>query len=239
MTMTDATSMTDTPATETVATSNKPTNVKEVLALLATQFPLCFSLQGTLQPLKVGIFQDLALRLADEGLISKTQLRQALRVYTSSWRYLEATKAGIARVDLDGVAGDVIDEQQAEHASKILAESKLKAAEIRKAKLQQQRALAKPKAETAVVKNKPNKSRPARSNVPTSKPESIEVPVVSAINPLQAIASQELTLGSSVLVKLGQSPMSASVLEVNGKDVTVQLGSGMVIKTRQDNLFKA
>ncbi|WP_333608748.1 RNA chaperone ProQ [Arsukibacterium sp.] len=237
--MTDATPMTDTLATETVATSNKPTNVKEVLALLAQQFPRCFSIQGEIQPLKVGIFQDLALRLADEGLISKTQLRQALRVYTSSWRYLEATKAGVARVDLDGVAGEVIDEQQAEHASKILAESKLKAAESRKTKLQQQRAQANPKPEPSVVKNKPNKKRPVRSNTQTAKPQPEAAPASNAVAPLTAVANEDLKVGASVLVKLGQSPMSATVLEAHGQDVTVQLGSGMVIKTRQDNLFQA
>ena len=94
----------------------KPHNVKEIVALLSEQFPLCFTLSGEAKPLKVGIFQDLVERLKDNPLLSKTQLRQALRVYTSSWRYLDAVKEGVARIDLDGTAGDLIDAQQAEHA---------------------------------------------------------------------------------------------------------------------------
>ena len=111
----------------------KAATVKDVLAYLATQFPACFSLTGEAKPLKIGIFQDLAERLQNDATVSKTQLRQALRIYTSSWRYLEATKEGVTRVDLDGVAGEPIDASQAEHASKLLDESKAKAAEKRKA----------------------------------------------------------------------------------------------------------
>ena len=48
-----------------------------------------------------------------------------------------------------------------------------------------------------------------------------------------------MVVGANVLVKLGQTPMLATVLEVNKGDVTVQLGSGMVIKTRQDSLYLA
>ncbi|CAM5189427.1 hypothetical protein [Alishewanella longhuensis] len=33
--------------------------------------------------------------------------------------------------------------------------------------------------------------------------------------------------------------MPATIQEVNLPDVTVQLGSGMVIKTRQDSLYQA
>jgi len=88
--------------TSQVEVQAKPHNVKEVVALLAEQFPLCFSLTGPAKPLKVGIFQDLAEKLQENPLISKTMLRQALRVYTSSWRYLEAVKEGVCRVDLDG-----------------------------------------------------------------------------------------------------------------------------------------
>mgnify|MGYP006196981215 CR=1 FL=1 len=125
----------------------KPHNVKEIVALLSEQFPLCFTLSGEAKPLKVGIFQDLVERLKDNPLLSKTQLRQALRVYTSSWRYLDAVKAGVARIDLEGVAGDLVDEQQAEHAAKTLSESKAKAAEIRKAKALEHKARQQQKAQ--------------------------------------------------------------------------------------------
>jgi sRNA-binding protein len=38
--------------------------------------------------LRFGIFQDLVERVGGEMNLSKTQLRAALRLYTSSWRYL-------------------------------------------------------------------------------------------------------------------------------------------------------
>jgi ProP effector len=42
-----------------------------------------------------------------------------------------------------------------------------------------------------------------------------------------------------VLIKLGQNPLPATVMEVHKDDVTVQLASGMVVKTRQDSLYLA
>ena len=61
---------------------------KEVIAFLAERFPQCFSAEGEARPLKIGIFQDLVERVGGEMNLSKTQLRAALRLYTSSWRYL-------------------------------------------------------------------------------------------------------------------------------------------------------
>ncbi|THD40202.1 RNA chaperone ProQ [Pantoea sp. R102] len=85
---------------------------KEVIAFLAQRFPHCFSAEGEARPLKIGIFQDLVERVQGENSLSKTQLRSALRLYTSSWRYLYGIKAGATRVDLDGNACGVLDEQQ-------------------------------------------------------------------------------------------------------------------------------
>lgn len=238
----DATAQVET-TTQTEAT--KLTNVKEVLAYLATQFPTCFSLTGEARPLKIGIFQDLAQRLNDDHTVSKTQLRQALRVYTSSWRYLEATKVGVARVDLDGTAGDLIDEQQAAHADKVLHESKAKAAEKRKSKQQEARAKATPKTdgEKPAYKKRPNKKVPAASNKTKVDAKAVQTGSTESVtesgNRLQPISKEQVAVGSNVLIKLGKSPMSATVLEVHKDDVTVQLASGMVVKTRQDSLFSA
>lgn len=57
---------------------------KEVIAFLAERFPHCFSAEGEARPLKIGIFQDLVDRVAGEMNLSKTQLRSALRLYTSA-----------------------------------------------------------------------------------------------------------------------------------------------------------
>lgn len=231
----------------------KPHNVKEIVALLSEQFPLCFTLTGEAKPLKVGIFQDLVERLKDNPLLSKTQLRQALRVYTSSWRYLDAVKEGVARVDLDGTAGELIDLQQAEHALKTLTESKAKAAEIRKAKIAEQKAkqqTQKPKTDGRPANDrkadktgykkpatKPD-AQPAKSS--TLKEQRPKVQVAKAAEKeLQAVSTAELVVGAKVLVKLGQNPMPATVVEVVKQDVVVQLASGMVVKTHSGSLYQA
>ncbi|ALP42612.1 RNA chaperone ProQ [Aeromonas schubertii] len=104
--------------------TEKLKNSKEVIAYLIEKFPACFIAEGEAKPLKIGIFQDLAARLADDPKVSKTLLRSALRQYTSSWRYLHGLKAGIARVDLDGNPGELLTEEHVEHAKQALKESK-------------------------------------------------------------------------------------------------------------------
>lgn len=242
--------------TSQVEVQAKPHNVKEVVALLAEQFPLCFSLTGPAKPLKVGIFQDLAEKLQENPLISKTMLRQALRVYTSSWRYLEAVKEGVCRVDLDGVDGAVIDAGQAEHAAATLSESKAKAQEARKARQAAERAKAKAAAiaaGTAAPAKAPGEGKPAKpaykkterksdgrvakaANL-TSKPvaEPVKAPVVE----LKAMEEGQLVVGGKVLVKFGASPIAATVVELAKQDVIVQLASGMIVKTQRGSLFQA
>lgn len=230
----------------------KPHNVKEVVALLAEQFPLCFSLAGAAKPLKIGIFQDLAERLKDNPLVSKTMLRQALRVYTSSWRYLDAVKEGVHRIDLDGVDGDVIDAQQAEHAATSLAESKAKALEARKAKQAAERAKTKAAAAANIEGTVPSAKPAYKKTVakPTAKPvkpanadkksvQQVKPKPVEVVQDLVTLAPGALVAGAKVLVKLGASPMPATVIEVVKQDVVVQLASGMVVKTHSGSLYKA
>ena len=96
---------------------------KEVIAFLAERFPLCFSAEGEARPLKIGIFQDLVERVQGKNL-SKTQLRSALRLYTSSWRYLYGVKVGAQRVDLDGNPCGELEQQHVDHARQQLEEAK-------------------------------------------------------------------------------------------------------------------
>ena len=104
--------------------NEKIKNSKELIAYLCELFPTCFIAEGEAKPLKIGIFQDLATRLADDAKVSKTLLRSALRQYTSSWRYLHGIKAGASRVDLDGNACDELTEEHVAHARQALKESK-------------------------------------------------------------------------------------------------------------------
>ncbi|MDX1677508.1 RNA chaperone ProQ [Arsukibacterium sp.] len=238
---TDDTTASDHKITDNPSDTRKLANVKEVLAYLAQQFPLCFSVKGAAKPLKIGIFQDIAAELEQDNLVSKTQLRQALRVYTSSWRYLEAIQPGVARVNLQGEPGEQIDQQQADHALSTLTESKQKAAEVRKAKLAEQKAKTKPATDKPAYKKKPNKTATNSSNNTKLSSKAVNKTVSQPVTApdLHAIANEQLKVGAGVLVKLGQSPMTATILEVHKDDVTVQLSSGMVVKTHRDSLYQA
>ncbi|WKA64385.1 RNA chaperone ProQ [Pectobacterium aroidearum] len=97
---------------------------KEVIAFLAERFPLCFTTEGETRPLKIGIFQDLVERVPESDNVSKTQLRSALRLYTSSWRYLYGVKLGAQRVDLDGNPCGELEQQHIDHARTQLEEAK-------------------------------------------------------------------------------------------------------------------
>jgi sRNA-binding protein len=74
-------------------------------------------------PLKIGIFQDLVERVQDANL-SKTQLRAALRLYTSSWRYLYGVKISAHCIDLDGNTCGELEQEHIDHARQQLKEAK-------------------------------------------------------------------------------------------------------------------
>lgn len=205
-------------------TPQKFSNSKEVLAFLAESFPACFTIQGAAKPLKIGIFQDLAERLENEEKVSKTLLRSSLRHYTNSWRYLQSIKEGQQRVDLDGNDVALIEKDHAEHAKKQLDESRALVAEKRK-ELQAKK--------TAVKKSYKNKeqTKPKPVDKPVKKPEAaVKLP------PAEKLTAENLVVGTQVTVKIGKTPMPASITDVNKDGVHVQLDSGMVVKVQVDNL---
>ena len=111
---------------EALSEPQKLANNKEIIAYLADKFPLCFSLEGEAKPIKIGLFQDLAEALKDDPLVSKTQLRHALRQYTSNWRYLHGCREGAVRVDLQGNPAGILEQEHVEHAARQLSEAKAK-----------------------------------------------------------------------------------------------------------------
>ncbi|MGY5617070.1 RNA chaperone ProQ [Vibrio cincinnatiensis] len=199
--------------------TEKLKNSKEVIAYIAECFPKCFTLEGEAKPLKIGIFQDLAERLNEDPKVSKTQLRAALRQYTSSWRYLHGVKAGAVRIDLDGNACGELEEQHVEHAQAALAESKARVDARRKeqAKKVREETKAKPKA-------KKPQARRAQASAPKAEKKSVET---------RALQADELSVGKQVNVNMGKGNMAATIVEINKEDVRVQLGNGlqMVVKT--------
>ncbi|WP_158969052.1 RNA chaperone ProQ [Paraglaciecola sp. L3A3] len=203
-------------------TPQKFSNSKEVINFLVESFPACFSNKGDAKPLKIGIFQDLAERLEGEERVSKTLLRSSLRHYTNSWRYLHSIKTGAERVDLDGKGVAVIEEEHVEHAKKQLDESKAKVAAKRKEQADANKK-AKPK---DIPKFKTNKKPvPAKKEQPKVK-----------LPPAEKLTDEDVKPGTAVTVKIGKTPMPATITDVSKDDVQVQLDSGMIVKVKLENL---
>ncbi|MDN2481142.1 RNA chaperone ProQ [Vibrio astriarenae] len=201
--------------------TEKLKNSKEVIAYIAECFPKCFTLEGEAKPLKIGIFQDLAERLAEDEKVSKTQLRAALRQYTSSWRYLHGVKPGAVRVDLDGNECGVLEEEHVEHAKATLAESKARVNARRKEQAQ------KAKQEAKANKPKANKPKPRRNPAKTAKPQPVET---------RPLNSDEMIIGKEVNVNMGKGNMGATIVEINKEDVRVQLANGLQMVVKAEHL---
>lgn len=220
-------------------TEIKRISTKDIITYLTEKFPECFSVKGPVKPLKVGIFQDLSEKLTDDETVSKTRLRQALRHYTSSWRYLKAIKLGAFRVDIDGKNVAEIDEEQANYASKTLKESQEKFSNNSAAKKSTDNGTKKsykgqkPKdsenSASAATKRDSTKFKSVKST--KNKVAKKEAPV------LKPVESATITVGSKVKVQLGNTPMNATITEIAGNDISVQLDSGMVIKTQMKNIY--
>ena len=225
---------------------------KEVIAFLAERFPLCFTAEGEARPLKIGIFQDLVERVQGEENLSKTQLRSALRLYTSSWRYLYGVKVGAERVDLDGNPCGVLEEQHVEHARKQLEEAKARVQAQRAEQQAKKREAAIAAGETpeprrprpagkkpaprreagAAVENRkprqsprPQQARPPRPQAEENQPRPVPVTDIS-----------KLQIGQEIKVRAGKSAMDATVLEIAKDGVRVQLSSGLAMIVRAEHL---
>lgn len=216
-------------------TEIKRISTKDIITYLSEKFPECFSLKGPVKPLKVGIFQDLAEKLSDDETVSKTRLRQALRHYTSSWRYLKAIKVGAFRVDIDGNNAAEIDEEQANYASKSLKESQEKFANNslnnkKEAKQSDSKANKNNKKQTA---EQPKRDSAKFKSIKSTKRKEVK----KELPPLKQVDSSAVNVGSNIKVQLGNAPMNAIITEIAGKDITVQLDSGMTIKTQMQNIY--
>jgi len=217
-------------------TEIKRTSTKDIIAYLTEKFPECFSIKGPVKPLKIGIFQDLAEKLNEDETVSKTRLRQALRHYTSSWRYLKVIKVGTSRVDVDGKAVADIDEEQAAYASKTLKESQEKFGNKKAADSDNKKPYKGKPNSTEAGNNKPADKKRESAKFKTVKSTAKKM-VKKEVEPLKPVESATIKVGSDVKVQLGNSPMKAVITEISGKDITVQLDSGMVIKTQLKNIY--
>ncbi len=206
--------------------TDKLTDTNAILAYLYETFPLCFIAEGETKPLKIGLFQELAEKLADDSKVSKTQLRIALRRYTSSWRYLKGVKVGVQRIDLEGNECSELEQEHIEHAQSTLKESqeKAKAKRVAKAVAAKKEGLAAKQAKKLATK---------RSKLAVKKPAKEPVSVVN----LTPAVLNELKQNQRVNVKLGKLPVSGVIIDVKKKDVQVQLDSGITIKVSVDHIM--
>lgn len=206
--------------------TEKLKNSKEIVAYLVEKFPACFVAEGEAKPLKIGIFQDLAERLADDARVSKTMLRSALRQYTSSWRYLHGLKAGQARVDLDGNPGELLTDEHIEHAKQALKESKERVFASRRTN--------KEKDEKATKPRRPAVRKTERAEVAAKPKAQAKAPVAEA--PLVKVDAATLKVGQDVRVVMGKFPVPATIKEVTKDDVQVQLQTGMMVRVKSEHL---
>ncbi|EEX50014.1 ProQ activator of osmoprotectant transporter ProP [Pasteurella dagmatis ATCC 43325] len=204
----------------------KLTNNKEIIAYLVEKFPLCFSLEGEAKPLKIGLFQDLAEALQNDEQISKTQLRQALRAYTSNWRYLHSCKEGVERVDLQGNPCGVLEKEHAQHAAKQLAEAKAKLSE----KLAAEKVANLKKKRPAFKSNNKVVNNKEKSVVKLKRPSRPKIE-------LNAVDVEKLQKGDKIKVKVGDSAKNAIFLENLKENVRIELENGLVINVTADRLF--
>ncbi|QTF08201.1 RNA chaperone ProQ [Brenneria izadpanahii] len=231
---------------------------KEVIALLAKRFPLCFTTEGETRPLKIGIFQDLVERVSEMDNISKTQLRSALRLYTSSWRYLYGVKLGVQRVDLDGNPCGELEQQHVDHARKQLEEAKARV-QAQRAEQQAKKREAGETAAPARARQGNGKNAPRRdaSDATARKPRqsSFRHSPSSSQQPAKAQPRQtksdgrgesqkrvavtdvsKLQIGQEIKVRAGKDAMDATVLEIAKGEVRVQLASGLAMIVRAEHL---
>jgi ProP effector len=211
--------------------TNKLKDINEVLNYLYAEFPDCFKQKEGIKPLKVGIFKDIADRIEGDERISKTQVRQALRKYTSNWRYLEAVSKHEFRIGLDGSNAEKVEQEHIDHAKNALEQSKAKLAKKRKSaprnssekKPFQKKSASVGKStagDTKINATKASKSKPVRRN--------------GKIEPLPAA---NIKTNQEVKVKLGQALVKGTITEVNKDEIHVVLVTGMQVKTKSDSLF--
>ncbi|MGP0840256.1 RNA chaperone ProQ [Serratia sp. CY85266] len=224
---------------------------KEVIAFLAERFPLCFSAEGEARPLKIGIFQDLVERVQGEENLSKTQLRSALRLYTSSWRYLYGVKVGAQRVDLDGNPCGELEQQHVDHARQQLEEAKARVQAQRAEQNAKKREAAGESADAAPRRPRPAGKKPAARREGGAAPENRKPRTQTRPQPArQPRAAKEenqpryapvtdiskLQIGQEIKVRAGKSAMDATVLEIAKDGVRVQLSSGLAMIVRAEHL---
>ena len=88
--------------------------------LLRAYFPNCFKSMKEVQPLKVGIKQDLVLRLSTISQLvteDKVCMIKSLAYYVNTHAYHKSVMPGRVRVDLDGNPAGIVSEEEARYST--------------------------------------------------------------------------------------------------------------------------
>ena len=140
-------------------------------------------------------------------------------------------KKGAFRVDVNGEHVAEIDQEQADYASKTLKESQEKFGN----KLAKDKPNKKSYKDSKAREKQPKKSSKDNAKFKAVKSKSgASAKVAAKLKPVEA---SNLSVGAAVKVQLGNSPIDAVITEISGDDVSVQLNSGMVVKTQAKNIF--
>lgn len=170
--------------------------------------------------------------------LSKTQLRAALRLYTSSWRYLYGVKAGAIRVDLDGNPCGELEEQHIAHARRQLEEQLAFRRSAQPSRRKREAAVAAGQQDEGVRRErKPRPQQPRRKEGAEQRkprPVAAKAPREERLTPVSDVSV--LTVGQALKVKAGNNAMDATVLEITKDGVRVQLTSGMSMIVRAEHL---
>jgi len=101
--------------------------IAAAIALLAETFPKCLSVyQERRRPLKIGIDRDIEAAL--DGVITAAELHRALGTYCSNQVYLNYTRKGVWRLDLNGEPAGTVTVGEEAHAKEVLARIRAKKA---------------------------------------------------------------------------------------------------------------
>jgi ProP effector len=102
-------------------TPQKNGEAQATIARLAELFPKAFFVyEARRRPLKVGIYNDLAAKVA--GVITPDELKLALRSYTRNVGYQKAmAQPGSMRIDIGGNSVDAVTPEQGASAAKAVA----------------------------------------------------------------------------------------------------------------------
>ncbi len=219
-------------------------SLQKAIAYLCKKFPNSFfEDKDAKKPFKIGVINEI-FAIVDEDrqnnpdfdpVLTKTKIREAVKYYTNDVKYLESVKAGVKRINLEGVEleDDVVTEGHEEYAKERIEKFKAKMAE----KNAKKKAVAKKK--PSFNKNGPKKFGDKKpmglkrksfvQNSDSKKNESVK---------FEQIDAADIVVGANVHVLLGNRLMSAVIKDVTKDAVSVQFKTGIVAKVTPNRVGK-